>query len=405
MKPINVEGYRLAARRKLPKAIFDFVDGGAEDEVTLRANRDAFSALRLRYRIHEDDRPVELSTSLCNQPMSMPVMLSPVGNVGMVHSAGDLGVARVAAKLGLLMLMSGGASYTIEEVAAGVDTKPWYQLYPWGGRDFYGDIMDRAAAAGFRGLIVTIDTPGGSNRERDIANGFAIPPRLTRRNAWDLVRHPRWTAGVIRDRRVVVRVFREDERRPPLHTFIGEATRTAAQVTRRLTRPKWDDLAWMRARWKGPFGIKGIVDPGDARRAVELGAEVIYVSNHGGRQLDSAPAALEALPAIVEVVGGRAEVVLDGGVRRGTDIIKALCLGARCISIGRPWVYGLAAAGPPGVERVLEAFRREISIALVLLGQTNIHQLDSSYLMRAGLDTSGQSERALPTNRRLSRRA
>jgi isopentenyl diphosphate isomerase/L-lactate dehydrogenase-like FMN-dependent dehydrogenase len=381
MKPYNIERYREAARRALPRAIFDFVDGGAEDEVTLRANHEAFNRYRLRHRVHESADPVDLATTLCGQPMSMPVMLSPVGNVGMVHPAGDLGVARTAAKLDLVMLMSGSASYSIEEVGRGVDPRPWYQLYPWGGRDYYGEIMDRAAAAGFRGLVVTVDTAMGGNRERDIANGFTVPLRLTRRNGWDLLSKPAWTLGVLRHRRVVVRVFREDDSRPPLRSLIGEATRTATQVTNRVVRLTWDDLAWIRSRWKRPFGIKGIVDPRDAGRAVELGADVIYVSNHGGRQLDGAPAALEALPEIVDAAGGRAEIVLDGGVRRGTDVVKAVCLGARAVSIGRPWAYALAAAGPPGVEHMLESLRSEITRSLTLLGQPNVHRLDASYLV------------------------
>jgi isopentenyl diphosphate isomerase/L-lactate dehydrogenase-like FMN-dependent dehydrogenase len=391
--PYNVEGYRRAASRKLPRAIFDFIDGGADDEVTLRANHDAFAALRLRHRIHEDHDPVDLSTTICGLPMSMPVMLSPVGNVGMLHPAGDLGVAQIAAKQQLLMLMSGSASYSIEEVAAGAEPPPWYQLYTWGDRSSYGDLIDRAAAAGYRGLVVTVDTSARSNRERDVANGFVAPPRLTRRNAWDILRHPRWTAGVLIHRRVVVKVFRDDERRPSLRSLLGEASRTAAQVTSRLTRPTWADLAWMRARWKGPFGIKGAVDPNDARRAVELGADVIYVSNHGGRQLDAAPGAVEALPAVVDAVGSKAEVVLDGGIRRGTDVVKALCLGARAVSIGRPWAYALAAAGPGGVEHLLELLRGEITTALTLLGQPHLDRLDRSYLMPAGIPPSAFCDR------------
>jgi isopentenyl diphosphate isomerase/L-lactate dehydrogenase-like FMN-dependent dehydrogenase len=300
-------------------------------------------------------------------------------------------MAQIAAKLGLLMMLSGGASYSIEEVGRGADPKPWYQLYPWIDRSFYGGLIDRAEAEGFRGLVLTVDTPGGANRERDIANAFTIPPRLTRTNAIGILRHPEWALGVLRERRVVLRVFTEDDKTPPLRTFIREAKRTAGAMTRTLMRPTWDDIAWIRERWNGPFGVKGIVDPGDARRAADLGVDVILVSNHGGRQLDGAPALFEALPGIVDAVDGRAEVVLDGGVRRGTDVIKALCMGAQAVSIGRPWVYGLGAAGPAGAEAVLENFRRELTIVMNLLGKTTVAGLDRSWLMPAGTPTEGLS--------------
>jgi L-lactate dehydrogenase (cytochrome)/(S)-mandelate dehydrogenase len=380
----SVEAYRRAARRALPRAVFDFIEGGAEDEATLRANEEAFAALRLRYRVHETQDPLDLSTTVCGQSMTMPVMLSPTGNNGLFHPAGDYGMAKVAAELGLIMLLSGGSSYAIEEVAAAADPKPWYQLYAWRGREYFTPIIDRVAAAGFRGLVVTIDTPVGGNRERDIENVFTpASVRLTRRNAWDVVRHPRWTAGVVKHRRIVVRHFAEDDK-PKLRSLLSEAKRTASQMADGSFRPTWDEIAWMRERWQGPFGVKGIVDPGDARRAVDLGADVIYVSNHGGRQLDSAPGAVEALPAIVDAVGDDAEVILDGGVRRGTDVIKALCLGARAVSVGRAWVYGLAAGGPAGATRVLESLRRELTISMVLLGQTSVENLDRSWLMPAG---------------------
>src|SRR5579862_556263 len=270
MRPYNVEGYRHAARRALPRGVFDYVDGGADDEVTMRANQDAFASLRLRYRVHETNDPVDLSTTLCAQPMSMPVMLSPVGNSGMMHSAGDRGMAQVAARLGLIMVMSGGSSYSIEEVMAAADPKPWYQLYLGTSREFYGSMIDRAAAAGFRGLVVTIDSSASGNRERDIANAFTPKSvRLTRQSAWDILRHPRWTAGVLKHRRIVVRSFGADKK-PPLLSLVREAKRTAGQITKGL-RPTWDEIAWIRERWQGPFGVKGIVDPDDARRAVDLG--------------------------------------------------------------------------------------------------------------------------------------
>ena len=380
MKEYNVEGFRRAARRALPRAVFDYVEGGAEDEVTMRANRDGFGAFRLRYRLHENQDPIDLSTTLCGQAMSMPLILSPIGNTGLIHHSGDCGIAKVAADLGVMMLMSGGSSYEIEEVAAAAGMKPWYQLYAWRGREFYGPLIERAAQAGFRGLAVTIDCPRAGNRERDIDNSFT--PRhvkLTRRNAWGVLTHPRWTAAVVKHRRIVPRVFAA-EQKVPLRSFLGEAKRTAGQIAPGGFRPSWDEVAWIREQWRGPFAVKGIVDPNDAVRAVELGADVIYVSNHGGRQLDCAPGAIEALPAIVEAVGGRAEIVLDGGVRRGTDVIKALCLGARAVGTGRAWLYAFSAWGPNGVKIALEELRRELVISMDLLGQTSVQRLDRSWL-------------------------
>jgi isopentenyl diphosphate isomerase/L-lactate dehydrogenase-like FMN-dependent dehydrogenase len=376
--PYNLEGYRQRARRKLPRAVFDFVDGGAEDEVTLRANREAFTSLRLVPQIHNDDSPTNVTTTLCGQPLSMPVVVGPTGAVGIVHPEGEAAEASAAARCGVIMIMSGVASYTIEEVAAAAEPKPWYQLYPWVSREFYGALIDRASEAGFRGLVVTIDTPTGGRRERDLANAFGHPPRLTRRNALGAVRHPRWTAGVLRHRRVVPKAFAEAGK-PSLLGFVAEAKRSGRQITAALQRATWNELEWIRGRWTGPLGVKGIVHREDARRAVDLGAELIVVSNHGGRQLDGEISTLDALPEVVDAVAGCAEVVLDGGVRRGTDVLKALCLGARAVSVGRPCVYGLAVAGEAGVVGVLELLHHEIAVSLELLGQPDIGKLDRSY--------------------------
>jgi isopentenyl diphosphate isomerase/L-lactate dehydrogenase-like FMN-dependent dehydrogenase len=390
--PHNIDAYRARARRKLPLAVFDFLDGGSEDEATLRGNREAFESIRLLNRIHATQEPLDLSTELCGQRLALPIVLSPVGNSGMLHPDGDRAAAIAAAERGALMLMSGGASYSIEEVAEAADPKPWYQLYPWLGQSFYGPLIDRAAASGFRGLVVTVDTPCSANRERDVVNKFVAPPRLTRKSAFEIARHPRWVAGVLRERRVVVKLFAGDPQ-PTLLNFVGQATRAGAKMGRTLSRPTWDDLAWIRSRWDGPLGIKGITDPEDAVRAADLGANAVFVSNHGGRQLDGAPGALEALPPIVAAVGGRVDVVLDGGVRRGTDIIKALCLGATAVGIGRAWAYGLASDGLPGVRGALNVLRRELEISLELLGQPRLAALDPSFLVPAGVPGYSAADR------------
>lgn len=387
MRAYNVATYRHLARRRIPRPVFDYLDGGADDEVTMRGNESGFAELRLSHRLHRDASPVDLTTTLCGQPMTMPVVLAPIGNLGLFHYSGDVGAAEVADKLGLVMVMSANGSYSIEEVAAASARAPWYQLYPWIDRGFFGDLIDRAATAGLGGLVVTVDTSVLGNRERDISNRFtpSAPGWFGVRDALGLIRRPLWSWGVVRHRRIAVRAFASQSTRPSLRRLVGEAKQSAAQVTRTMLRLTWDDVAWIRGRWRGPFAVKGIVDPGDARRAVDAGADVVFVSNHGGRQLDGAITAIEALPAIVEAIGDRAEVVLDGGVRRGTDVIKALCLGARAVSIGRPWVYGLAAGGPAGATGVIERLRRELAIGMNLLGEADVKRLDASWLAAAGV--------------------
>lgn len=384
-EPYNFQTLREMARRRLPRPVFDYLDGGAEDEATLQANRSAFAALRLRYVVHEDDAAVDLSTSLCGSPMSMPVLLAPVGSAGLFHPDGDLAAARVAARRGLMMVLSGNASYSIEEVGSAVDPKPWYQLYSYTNRDFYGNLIDRAATAGYRGLAVTIDTAVPGRRERDIANAFTpSAPRLTRQNAAEILTHPRWTAGVVSRRRVAVKLF-SDAGRPSLATLVRDAKHSGRRVSGALQRVTWSELEWIRERWTGPLAVKGIVDPDDARRAADLGAEVIFVSNHGGRQLDAAVAALEALPAVVDAVGEHCEIVLDGGIRRGTDVIKALCLGARAVGVGRLWAFGLACGGTTGVDAAITRLRDELEVSMALLGQTRVTGLSRSYLVPAGV--------------------
>jgi isopentenyl diphosphate isomerase/L-lactate dehydrogenase-like FMN-dependent dehydrogenase len=401
---LNIEGYRKLARRKLPRTIFDFIEGGSEDESTVRTNTDAFAGLRLRHRMHSSPggvataaADVDLSTTLAGQAMSMPVLVSPVGNSGMIRPAGDQAAARAAAARDLMMVMSGASSYAPEEVARATDREPWYQLATWVGREFYGELIDRVAAAGFKGLVVLVDSPHPSNRERDVANGFSLPPRLTGRSMAQFARSPRWTWDVLKHRRVVVKLLEQDHS-PTLLNFFSQAKQAAA---RPLCRPTWEDIAWIRERWEGPLGVKGVIDPIDARRAVDTGLEVVWVSNHGGRQLDSEQATLEALPGIVEAVNGRAEVVLDGGIRRGTDILKALCLGARAVAIGRAWAYPFAAAGETGITHALDILRRELMTSMLLLGVTKISDLNRSFIVPAGLswrDTAAHATELLPSS-------
>ncbi len=382
MRPYNVATWRRAAKRRLPRHVFDYLDGGAEDEVTLRANSSGFGRISLNARVPMTDDAVRLGARIAGQEMTMPVILAPIGNMGMVHHSGDLAAAKVAADLGLIMVMSANSSYGIEEVGSALEHKPWYQIYPWIDRSFYGGLIDRAAAAGYRGLVFTVDSAVLGNRERDVANSFqpSGAPLLTIRSASEALRHPRWTWDVVRHRRVVISAFRRSAGKPSLASLAIEAKRAAAQVSRTMLVPTWDELEWIRSRWSGPLAIKGIMHADDAKRAISIGCDVVFVSNHGGRQLDGVAGAIDALPAIAEAVGSDAEVVLDGGIRRGSDIVKAMCLGARAVSVGRPWVYGLASQGQEGAEQVLEGLRNELRTTMRLLGAPDVARLDSSWL-------------------------
>jgi L-lactate dehydrogenase (cytochrome) len=382
MAPSNVRQYRELARRRLPRAIFDYVDGGAEDEITLRSNEQAFEDVALVPRVLVDVSDRDLSTSVCGIPVRSPVLLAPTGLAGMIHPDGELAAATAAARHGTISMLSSGSTYTIEEVAAGSAAPPWLQLYPLRDRAFYGALVERAAAAGFAGLCLTVDVPLGGNRERDLANGMTLPPKLTFSNMVDTLRRPGWVARTVRHRRVVAQALANEDDQPPGLMFLLQKASFAAGQTLAALNPSvtWDDLRWVRERWKGPLAVKGLLRAADALRAVELGADAIVVSNHGGRQLDGAEASFHALPAVVDAVGDKADVILDGGVRRGSQVVKALCVGAKACMIGRPWLYGLGARGVAGVDDVLDIFNREISVVLALLGQPSVRALDRTYL-------------------------
>jgi L-lactate dehydrogenase (cytochrome) len=373
---LTVEDWRRAARRRLPRAVFDFVDGGAGDEVTLRRNRAAFDRLLFNPRVLVDVSKRDQAVTVLGQRVESPVLVAPTGMPGLCWRNGALAAAAAAGRAGTIYTLSTHSSSSIEDVAAAATGPLWFQLYVWQNRELTRSFVERARASGYTALVLTVDVPIISTRERDVRNGFTIPPRVTLRNALDTLRRPAWIARVLLGPRLTLAnlVGAAEAPRGDLITLGGVANR---QVDPSVT---WGDLRWFRSLWPGPLLLKGVLSVEDARLAADHGVDGLIVSNHGGRQLDGAPASLEVLPEIADAVGSRVEVLLDGGVRRGADVVKALALGARAVMVGRPYLYGLAVGGGPGVERVLAVLRAEIDKALGLVGVPRAADLDRSAL-------------------------
>lgn len=370
---LTVADLRAAARRRLPRMVFDFVDGGAEDESTLRENRRGFADVAFRPRVLVDVRERPQAVQVLGQDLAMPVILGPTGLTRMVGRDGEKAAAVAAERFGTVSVVSSGSSVSLEDVAASVAVPQWFQLYPWGDRATIESLIGRARACGYRVMVVTVDVPVVGAREKDLRNGLTVPPRVNPRTGWDVLSHPQWLAELLRGPKVT------------FANFTGLVPRSRgvsglAAATQGLLNPghTWADLAWMAEQWGGPVLLKGVMTAEDARRAVDVGCAGIAVSNHGGRQADSLPGSLDVLGEIVDAVGDSADVLLDGGIRRGTDVVKALALGARACMTGRPWLYGLAAGGTPGVTRVLEILHGEIDRTLALLGRPGVASLDRS---------------------------
>lgn len=393
--PLSVGEWRARARRRLPDLAWNFVDGGADDHVTLDANMAGFRKWRLRQRCLTGCGAPDLSATMAGERLALPVALAPTGGAGMSHWSGDVAAARAADSRGSRAVLSTAASYTLEEVAEATQQAQWFQLYPFGNHDRVGALIHRARAAGYSALFVTVDVPVIGNREGERRTGMTSPWTMTPARLLNMARHPRWLRDAMRHNRLAAVHFREpqpDGSPPPRPTDMlnlsalraaGDAIRSAQAQARYMQGDMdWDDLAWIRDQWPGPLYVKGVLDADDAARAVDgIGAQGVVVSNHGGRQLDRTLATIDALPAIVARIGDRAEVFLDGGVRRGTDVITALCLGANGVFIGRPYLYGLAAAGETGVAAVIDIFRAEMARALVLMGCPSVAALDRSWII------------------------
>jgi isopentenyl diphosphate isomerase/L-lactate dehydrogenase-like FMN-dependent dehydrogenase len=387
----NVADARCLARRTLPRAVFDYIDGGAEDEVTMGENERAFREIAFRPRMAVNVGRPRLDTTVLGTPVALPVLLAPCGLVQLMHPDGALGAERAAKRAGTVSVLSAVAGTPLETLADEPGPR-WFQLYA-AERDTAEQLMGRAADAGFESLVVTVDTPTLGNRERDVRNGVAGSLRLDARSAIRLgpqiLAHPGWSLRMFRSG---MRLFTRAPGSPvttpgtgaqttdgPGERPVGAASSAGAVVM--LASPfTWDDIAWIRSRWSGHFLVKGVLSGDDAVLAAEAGADAVVVSNHGGRQLEGAPATMRVLPEVVAAAGDRLEVLLDGGVRRGGDVIKALATGARAVLVGRPYLYALAAAGEAGVERMLDIFSSEMSRTLSLLGCPGVSDLDRSWL-------------------------
>ena len=375
----TVADARRLARRRVPGPVWDYIEGGAGAETTRQANVDAFAQVQFRPRVGAigGSPAPDLTTRVLGTDVSMPLLLSPVGFTRMMDPAGDVAAARAAGAAGTVVTLSSLSGHTIAEVAEAATGPAWFQLYLLGGRPGAEQLLDRAKKAGYRALLVTVDTPVPGNRERDLRHGLSPPLRLDRRTvakmAPRVLPHPRWLVDLARDR------FRLELVNARTLELDGTPLSTADALFHWIASPaRWEDFTWLRAQWDGPIAAKGVLTSDDARRAVDAGVDAVIVSNHGGRQLDSVAPSVAALVEVVAAVGDQVEVLVDGGVRRGADVVKAVALGAKAAMAGRAWAYGLAAAGQPGVAKVLGILRRDIDCTMRLAGAASVAEIDRS---------------------------
>ena len=371
----SIADLRRAAKRRLPKAVFGYMDGAAEDEVTLRRNQADFGRYELLPRFLVDVGNIDLSTRALGADLGVPFVLAPTGMSRLFHHTGEKSVARAAEKARTLYSLSSVATTSIEDIAGTCSGPKMLQLYVWRDRGILKDFIQRAKASGYTALCLTVDLPQAGQRERDLKSGFTVPPQIRLSNLLDTMLRPDWLLDFLTSPRMKLEnVLAYTDAAQNLFSVIEYTT---AQFDPTLT---WDDMAWMIDEWGGPFAIKGILTVDDARRAVETGVSAVILSNHGGRQLDHAPSPISVLPEVADALGDRVEIILDGGVRRGADAIKALCLGATAVMVGRAYLFGLGAGGEAGVDRALELLTGEIKRNMALLGCPSVRQLGSKYV-------------------------
>lgn len=374
---VNVKDLRRLARRRCPDAVFDYLDGAADDEVTLKDSERAFREVLFKPRFAVATPSCDLSVTVLGHKLDLPFLLAPIGYSRLMHPRGELASSKAAGRNGTAYILSTMSGHTIEDVKAESSGPTFYQLYLAGGRGAAEAAIDRVKKAGYKALFVTIDTPVAGNRERDVRNGMRqlMSPNWLRRIPYlpNILMHPRWLAGFLADG--MSRPF-------PNIVVPGSGPLPAIDVGAALesAQVSWTDLKWIREAWNGPIVIKGVMTADDAKRSVDEGAQGIVISTHAGRQLDSVAGSLRVLPGIVEAVKGKTEILFDGGIRRGSDMVKAMAMGADAVLLGRGYAYGLAAGGDAGVERAIEIFRADIIRTLKLLGCASIKQVDSSYI-------------------------
>ena len=374
----NIHDLREMARRKLPKGVFEFVDRGTEDEVALRNNRAALERIRLKPRVLADVSRRSQEITLFGRKLPMPVALGPTGTAGLLSYGGEVAVAKAAATAGIPCTVATNSMTSMEAIAEQAGGRLWFQLYMWSDRSLSHKIVERAKGVGFEALMVTVDGAVPSNREYNHRNGFEVPIHFNARNVTDVLSKPRWLAGVFLRQLLVSGMPRFENY--PREVMDGLMARTLKKSILKNDSLDWDDVRELRRRWPGVLMVKGILHPQDAVRAADCGADAVVVSNHGGRNLDSSIAPIDALPNVLDAAGKRLTVIVDSGMRRGTDVVKALALGAKAVFIGRASLYGVAAHGEAGALRAIHIFREEIDRTIAQLGVRSIEELDGGFL-------------------------
>ena len=371
-----VDDLRRLAKRRVPRMFYDYCAAGSWTESTLRANSDDLQRMKFRQRVGVDIEHRSTRSSMCGVDVAMPVALAPTGLGGMMHADGEILAARAAERFGVPFTLSTMSICSIEDVAAATTQPFWFQLYVTRDREFSASLIDRAKAARCGALMVTMDLQVLGQRHMDIKNGLSTPPKPTLRNLLNLVTKPRWCLGMLGTRRRTFgNIVGHAKGVSDMHSLSEWSN---AQLDPSLS---WADVEWIKKRWGGRLILKGIQDPDDAKCAVESGADALIVSNHGGRQLDGAESSIGALPAVLDAVGSRIEVHMDGGIRSGQDVLKALALGAKGTYIGRAWNFGLGAMGEAGVTKVLEIIRRELDLTMAFCGRTDVRSVDRHILL------------------------
>ena len=375
-KYYNIDDLRLLAKKRVPRAVFDYADGAAEDELTKDNNRNAFKKWKFIPDVLVDVAEVDTQTKVLGTEMPFPFALGPTAISYLFHHSGEPAVARAASERNFPSTLSSIASTNIEDYADASDCSVWYQMYVWKNREISNDFIKRCKEKNYKAIMLTVDVPVGGKRERDLRSGMTIPPRLTLSSIIDAAFHPSWWWNFIFGPKIKFANVKE--------RFMGKNKNFSNMMTymNQQFDPSvtWDEAKEIASMWGGPFAIKGLMNADDAEKAIEIGASAIVISNHGGRQLDSAVAPIDVLPEIAERVNGRAEILIDGGIRRGTDIVKAIALGADACLIGRPWVYGLAAKGEKGVGLVIDILSSEVTRTLQLLGCKSINDVSKRHV-------------------------